>query len=301
MFDAMQNFVRVVESGSFSHAGKTLNKNASSVARQIDKLEEELDTRLFNRSTRRIELTLAGEAFYQQCLDILQAVQSARDSLQTDQTEVRGNVSITVLDSYGRRCIAPLLPQFCRQYPHVNVALSLDNSMVDLHNSSFDLAIRYGTPADSNLIMKSLGGETMKLVASPDYLDKHEPILHPSDLKQHNCLTFHRPRQHTYWYFRHGSHSDQQIKIKVNGHLSSCGGEPLADWAANGEGISLLSLWMVEQALAEGRLVEVLQDWRPSVHELNTASVHMVWTATSAQRPAVRSMIDFLDEHLKSR
>ncbi len=295
MIEAMQHFVQVVETGSFSNASKRLSKNASSVARQIDKLEQELGTPLFSRSTRRLELTLAGQSFYQQSLDILSAIHEAKQSVKQGCTEVRGTVAVSVLDSFGRQKIAPLLPRFCALYPHARAALSLDNTVVDLYQSHFDLAIRYGKPADSNLIMKPLLRDRTRLVASPSYLAQHPEIRHPEDLKRHNCLTFHRQRQHTFWYFQQDA---RQQKIRVNGSLSSCGGEPMVAWAREGLGITLMSQWIIDADLQAGNLVEVLPEWRASLTEANASNIYMVWTPTAAQKPVVRCLIDFLFDHI---
>lgn len=291
MFDAMQDYIQVVEAGSFSQAGKVLNKNASSVARQIDKLEDELGAKLFKRSTRRLELTLTGESFYQQSLEIISALDQARQSVRQDAAEVKGAVAISAFDSFGRLKIAPLLPGYCEQYPHVDVALSLNNSVVDLYQSHFDIAIRYGKPADSSLIMRPLVRDRTRLVASPEYLNGNPGIQHPDDLKHHRCLTLHKQRQLTYWYFDQGR---EQLKIKVRGALSSCGGEPLIDWCRASLGLTLLSEWCIEKELAEGSLVEVLPQWNASLSEVDSSSVNMLWTAAKAQNPAVRSLIDYI-------
>lgn len=296
MLDAMEHFIQVVETGSFSAAGKILNKNASSVARQIDKLEAELGARLLNRSTRRLELTLSGQSFYHQSVEIVNAVSEARSSVQQHSDQVRGSVSVSVLDSYGSRKITPILPEFCQTYPYVNVALSLDNSVVDLYESPVDLAIRYGRPVDSNLIMKSLDRRGHLLVASPSYLDNAPPIRQPEDLKDHPCLTLHRQRQHVFWYFQKAG---EQRRIKVDGPLSAKGGEPLIEWAKQGLGITLITHWGLEPELERGELVEILPEWRASLMENNRAEVYMVWTPTATQKPAVRCLIDYLCRKLQ--
>lgn len=297
MFEAMNNFIQVVEAGSFSAAAQQMNKNASSVARQIDKLEQELGAPLFTRSTRRLELTLAGKSFYQQSLEIMNAMEQAKQSVKQDCREIKGQVALTSFDSYGRDRIAPLLPAFCDRYPEAQVALSLDNQVIDLYQSPFDLAVRHGRPADSNLVMKRLHVDSAKLVASPTYLDQHPPLQHPEDLKHHNCLTFYRQRQHTYWYFKQGQ---KQHKIKASGSLSSLGGDPILQWVKAGVGITLTSNWLVEDTLAQGELVEVLPSWQAKLTENEPPSIYMVWTPTAAQKPVVRSLIEFLTENLTS-
>ena len=296
MLEAMRNFIQVVDAGSFSQASKTLRKNASSVARQIDKLEAELGTQLFCRSTRRLELTLSGQSFYQQSIDILNAVQNAKQSVKHDSKDVSGTVVVSVFDSFGRLEIAPLLPKFNQLYPSSKVALSLDNSVVDLYNSDVDICIRHGKPNDSNLIMKPLVKDQVKLVASPKYIDENKTIEHPDDLKNHNCLTFHRQRQHAFWHFKK---DNQQLKVKVAGRLSSCGGEPMIQWAKEGIGLTLMSHWCIKKELESGELIEVMPEWRPQLNESNTTQIYMVWPPGATQRPVVRHLIDFISERIR--
>ena len=295
MFDAMQHFIHVVESGSFSKAGQRLNKNASSVARQIDRLEADLGARLFTRTTRRLDLTLDGQNFYQQCQDILQTLEETRQSFQTASPLIEGQVRISALDSYGDEKIIPLLPVFQQRYPRTQVTISLDNTLLDLHQTNFDLAVRHGRPVDSNFIVKPLVKTHGVLVASPDYLANHPPIREPEDLKLHNCLTLFKNKQHTYWQFSKG---DITKKLRVEGTLSACGGRALIQWAKQDLGITLNANWYADQVLASGELVEVLPNWQASIVGQEDAMVYMMWQASRARRPVVRAMIDFLAEHL---
>lgn len=295
MFKAMEQFIKVVECGSFSEAGKLLNKNASSIARQIDRLEHELGVQLFIRSTRRLELTSHGQSFYTQCIDILKSVDTARNSFSDVSPRMTGDLQINALDSFGMSHVVPLLPEFQARYPKIRVSLSLDNTVVDMHNSNFDLAIRLGRPVDSSLIYKPLLKNRYLLVASPDYLKNSNPILVPDDLKQQRCLTFFRHRQRTYWHFRNG---EMTRKLQIDGVLSSCGGAALLEWAKQGVGITLSAHWMTEQALADGELVEVLPDWSCGKAQDEDSLVYLLWRAGASQNPALRAMIDFLYERL---
>jgi DNA-binding transcriptional LysR family regulator len=297
MFDSMSTFIEVVEAGSFSSASKKLNKNASSIARQIDKLEDELGAQLFNRSTRRLELTLSGQSFYQQSIEILRSLTQARDSVKADRLDIRGTIYISCLDSFGKNKVAPLLPEFRQMYPNTQAAIALDNNVVDLYQSHFDLAIRHGKPVDSSLIMKPILKDHTRLVATPDYLKSHPPLETPEDLKHHDCLSFHRLRQHTFWHFWH-KESKQYQKVRINSALSSCGGEPLVNWAKEGLGITLMSEWMIEEELKSGQLVELLPHWKAGLNESDGDYIYMIWTPTRSQKPIVRAFIDFLSERL---
>lgn len=299
MLEAMIQFVAAVDAGSFSGAGQRLNKNASSVARQIDRLEEELGTRLFIRSTRRLELTLDGQRFYEQSLDIIRSVDNAKLSFRELSSTMEGELTISAFDSYGTMKVIPLLPKFQDLYPNVRVSISLSNAPVDLYNSPFDLAIRHGRPEDSNLISKPLVKDKGVLVASPAYLKKHTAPTTPDELKEHACLTFFRQRQHTYWFFQKRSEpKNEQKKLRIHGQLSSCGGGPLLNWIKAGMGISLMPHWYTEEALNNGELVELLPEWRSSLTESGGSMVYMLWQRSASQNPLVRAMVDFLAEQL---
>lgn len=295
MLEALAQFVQVVEAGSFSKAATRLNRNASSVARQIDKLELELNTKLFLRSTRRLELTPQGESLYRQCLDILLSVDRVRESFASCPEDVEGEVCITAIDSYGSERIVPILPQFLQRYPRAHVVLSLNNTIVDLNEGKFDLAVRHGRPVDSTFISKPLEASTPVLLASPKYLAKHSKITSPEDLKAHACLTLYRHRAHTYWYFKREA---EQQKIRVNSVLAADGGAPLLRWTMEGMGIAMLTTWCCEQHIQSGALQVLLPDWTPGFDEQQNKSVYLLWSPAKAQRPVVRAMIDFLTDSL---
>lgn len=295
MFDAMQTFLDVVDGGSFSAAASRQNKNASSVARQIDKLEQELGVRLFERSTRRLDLTQSGLLYHERVRQILQDVRSASDELRQVPGDVEGEVAITAFDSFGRTVLSPLLPEFSKRHPQTSIVLSLDNAVVDLYNSPMDIAVRFGPPQDATLRTRKLLDNDTVLVAHPDYLSRRAPIVQPADLRQHNCLTLHRQRQHVFWHFEHGG---EHIKVRVAGNFSSCGGDPLVAFASAGHGVLLISRWLVEAEMRQGILVEVLPAWRARINEHDSGEIHLVWRANAAQRPVVRAMLDFLVERL---
>lgn len=292
MIDAIRIFVRVVDSGSFSSAAEQLGRNPSSLTRRLDQLERELGATLLVRSTRRLELTPDGEQLYSQALGILSSLEDLKRGV--GRQTVSGHLAISAFDTYGRETLVPLLPKFRQRYPDVQVALALDNRLVDLYRSAFDIGIRYGRPNDSSLHYRPIKKTTAVLIASPSYLSTRDIPESPGDLGRHECLTFYRPRQYTYWYFKKG---EQRQKIRINAGLSSEGGTPLVLWCRAGEGIALLNRHFVEQDIGQGRLIELLPDWTASLTEQDSNQIYMVWTAAAAGRTAVRAFIDFMVEH----
>ncbi len=291
MLDAMAHFVRVVDVGSFSAAAQQVGMNPSSITRRIDQLERELGVRLLARSTRRLQLTPEGEQFCAQCRDILISVDQAKRSFRKPDASVSGSIAITTFDTFGRETLVPLLPEFRRLYSGASVAVSLQNRIVDLFQSPFDLGVRYGQPTDSSLIFRPLVKTRGVLLASPEYLNQHPVIMQPEDLHHHDCLTFFRPRQFAWWHFRQGH---LYRKIKVAGSLSSEGGAPLMMWCRESQGVALVSRNFAESEIQSGDLVEVLPDWKAALSEQDGASIYLVWTPAAAKKPVVRAMIDFL-------
>ena len=293
MLDAMKHFVRVVDSGSFSSAATQAGMTPSTITRKIDQLEHELRTTLFVRSTRRLELTPHGQQFYSQCQQILASVETAKASFREPTEDVTGSVSITVFDSFGRESLLPLIPEFKQRHPNCAINLILEDNVIDLHQSPYDIGIRYGQPTDSSLLYRSLIKTSGVLVSSPDYLANHPAIQTPEDLRQHQCLTFFRPRQYTYWHFRKGS---QYQRVRINGSLSSRGGSPLISWCRQGLGIALITREFITGILAAGELLEVLPDWKAALTEQDNNRVYLVWTQAASHKPATRAMVDFLVE-----
>ncbi|MCB1886947.1 MAG: LysR family transcriptional regulator [Rhodocyclaceae bacterium] len=291
MIEAIRVFVRVVDAGSFSAAAELLGRNPSSLTRRIDQLEHELGAKLMIRSTRRLELTADGEQFYSQALEVLASLEAIQTRIGRRKRVVGGHLAINAFDTYGRETLVPLLPRFRALYPDATVSLSLDNQLVDLYQSPFDVAIRFGRPSDSGLCYRPLHSTTAVLMASPAYLQRHPPPEVPGDLCQHDCLAFFRQRQYTYWHFSKG---DQRQKVRIKPVLSSPGGTPLLLWCREGQGVALLNRYFVDKDLLEGRLVALLPDWQASLTEHPTGEIYMVWTAAAATRPLVRAFIDFM-------
>ncbi|RDL44992.1 LysR family transcriptional regulator [Marinomonas piezotolerans] len=296
MLEAMEQFVKVVELGSFSAAASALGKTPSTITRRLDQLEHELGVKLLVRSTRHLEVTPDGKQFYSQCQEVLQSVNQIKESFGKPSERVEGLIQITTFDTIGRETLTPLVAEFRKRYPDARVAIHLTNQLVNLYDSPFDLAIRYGRPEDSNLIYRPLLDMSAVLVAGADYVAKHPPLTTPEDLHKHACLTFFRPRQFTWWYFQKGNDTR---KVRIDPVLASDGGAPLLMWARANQGVTLVSRTFVEDDLRSGRLVELLPDWQPSLTESGEAMIYLNWKASSAKRPVVRAMVDFLIEQIR--
>lgn len=298
MLDLIRIFLKVADLGSFSKTGQVLNLAPSSITRSINKLEAEMDVRLFKRSTRALVLTEEGHQFYQRAGHLLEEADGLVASMQGSRSEPEGCLRVSAFEGFGRAFISPLLPEFLNRYPKMRIELELDNQIVDLNSENVDLGIRIGLPSDSNLNARLLLANKTILCASPRYLAKHGTPVIPEDLSEHNCLILNRDRQRTYWHFRNANSQSDYKKIIVDGNITSKGGTPLVEAAVNHGGIVLISSWMVKDLIEEGKLVACLPDWQGSLFEESSGVIYAVYQGNKYLKPSLRVFIDFMVEKL---
>jgi len=293
MLDLIKVFDQVVESGSFSQAAQALNIAPSSVARNIDNLEALIQTTLFKRSTRQLILTEEGQYFHLQSARLLQDADKLLSEMKGCNPDPEGMLRISVFESFGNIYLAPLIPEFLKRYPNVQLELELDNRVVDLNSENIDLAIRIGTPQDSRLKARKLLTNHTSLVASPDYIQSHSKICKPEDLQQHNCLLISHERQRNHWHFSKGKVSK---KVLVSGNLISKGGSPLLSAALQGGGVLLLSGWMVKPYVENRQLIELLPDWSATHGAQGSGEIFAIYKGAQYPKPHIRAFLDFLIE-----
>lgn len=286
-------FIKVVELGSFSKAAKVLNMAPSSVTRSIDSLESELNVALFKRSTRQLLLTDKGQVFLAGAVKLVTDNDALLMLMADEDKEPKGSLRISVFESFGRLNVCPIIPKFLEKYPKISIEIELENKIVDLAVENIDLAIRVGTPEDSNLKSRKLLPNHTFVCASPDYLALNGHIEQPNDLSSHNCLLLNQQRQRTYWYFKK---SRRNSKVLVQGNLKSKGGTPLLEAALSGLGVVQLSNWVVSDFVKSGQLVICLKDWQPSLNESSSGDVYAVYKQSSYPNSNIRLFIDYLIE-----
>ncbi|AQS37357.1 transcriptional regulator [Shewanella psychrophila] len=295
MLEQIKVFHQVVDSGSFSQAAKVLHMAPSSIARNIDSLEAQLKTTLFKRSTRQLVLTEEGDYFYKQSGKLVEDTDVLLAEMRGAQDTPQGMLRISVFESFGNLCLAPIIPEFLQMYPDIKIELDLDNKLVDLYSENVDLAIRIGVPQDSGLKARKLLNHPTLLTASPTYLNHRPPITLPSDLHEHNCLLISQERQRNHWFFAKGK---AQQKISVKGNFISKGGSPLLTAALKDCGVLLLSEWMVKSYIESGQLVEVLPGWTVNHWEEGSGEIFAIYKAAQYPKPHVRAFLDFLIKKL---
>lgn len=283
----MQVFVEAVKRGGFSAAGRELNLSPSAVSKLVSRLEGRLGVRLFNRTTRMLNLTEGGDAFFKRCIDILEDVEDAEESLTSFGQVPKGILRINSTPGFVKHQLLPIMTEFQRLYPQLVVEFQLTGQSVDLIGEGVDLAIRLGVLKDTSLVARTLGESKRVICASPEYINTHGVPLTPKELLQHNCLRLSTNDVFNHWEF----YSHEEETIDVNGHFVTDNVDALYEYALLGGGIVRLSGFMVDEDIKAGRLVPVLQDY-----SIKKQQIHAVFPHRKYLPAKVRVLIDFLLE-----
>ena len=256
--EELEVFIAVVEVGGFSAAAKRLETTPAAVSRRIKGLEQRLGVRLLQRTTRKIRLTEAGELYFREVRAMLADLRAVEQRLDEVTGQATGDLRIAAPMSFGQRRLAPLLPRFALAHPKLSISLILEDRETDIVGEGFDLALRIAHPSDSSFVSRPIATIPRYLVASPDYVARRGKPDSPEDLLQHDCLHYSVISEREEWSF---GGKDRQESILVKGSFCANNGDVLAEAAVQGLGITLLPDFIIEEALADGRLLRVLEDW----------------------------------------
>ena len=287
----LRAFVAVVDTGGFNRAANQLEASAAAVSRRISALESALGVKLLNRTTRQIDLTEAGNQFYADVVSIIESLEEAEEKLQSGRETVKGNLRVAAPLSFGVTRIAPILPQFMKQYPELKVHLQLDDRFADLVAEGIDVAIRIGSLKDSSLVATRLASIPSACCASPDYLALHGEPGKPEDLSRHNCLQYSLLSSKEDWSFV--EQNDNRRDIQISGSLSTNNGDVLKEAAIQGLGITMAPTFIVEDALRDGRLKAILSDYYPEPFGLYAVQPSRHFTPMR-----INVLIDYLKKQL---
>lgn len=285
---SMAVFIKVVDCGSFSTASEQLKMSSQMAGKHVAFLEEHLGTRLLNRTTRKQSLTEIGALFYERCKIVLAEVETAESIAHELNATPRGRLRINAPVTFGAYRLAPLITRYLREYPEVQVDLTLNDRFVDLIDEGYEAVIRLGSLKDSSLIARSLTPYRLIACASPGYLSERRLPTVPEDLTNHECLGY------TYWSNppEHGWHftKDGQVHaIPIRGRLQVNDATALLCAALNDGGIILGAEVVLQNYLSSGQLVQVLADY-----EAPSRQMHILFAANRHPTPKLRSFIDFV-------
>lgn len=288
-FEDMRLFTQVLESGSFTAAADQLGVSKQFISRRIMALEARLGVRLLNRSTRRLDITPLGHAYHEAALRLLGEVEQVEQSIAGQQGQPRGTLRLSAPLSFAVEHLSGLFPLFMQRYPQVCVEVDLSDRSVDLLAEGFDLALRIGELEDSSLIARRIAEVERVWVCSPGYVAERGTPENPAALAGHACLPYGHGRT-SQWRFER----DGKVElIPVTGRLRANNGEVLRDAAIAGLGITYLPLFIVKDALADGRLTRVLDLWRPP-----SLALSALYPQHRQGSRAVQVLVEFLREQL---
>ena len=288
--NAMQLFVRVAETGSFTAVADQLDVARSVVTRQIAALEKQLGTKLMTRSTRSLSLTAAGATYLEKCRVILNMVDAAESNLLEEKTEPRGRIRLGLPLSFGLQRLMPQLLQFAQTYTQLELVLDFSDRRSNLIEEGIDLSIRITQHLAPGDIVRKLGESRLLTVASPQYLATHGEPLHPQDLAHHACLVYSQDFQATRWSY--GTH-EGGIDVTVRPCLAANNGDALLQAATQGMGITRPPDFMAQPALDNGSVVQILTEYEPA-----PLGIYAVLPSNRYVPHRVSVLLDFLGQGL---
>lgn len=284
-------FVQVVDNGGFSPASRVTGIPKSRLSRRIAVLEENLETRLIQRSTRSFTVTEAGQVFYRHCKAMMIEAEAAQEAINTLRAEPRGLVRLSCPITLLHVHIGDMLARFMTRYPQVTVQLEETNRQVDVLNENVDIAVRVRPLPldDSDLVMRKLAEHGMCLVASPELVERLSRPASPADLQHWPSLALSRPQQIYRWSLF--GPDNQEVTLHHKPRFVTTDMIALRAAALAGVGIVQLPILMINNQIAQGTLVHLLPQWRA-----RREIIHLVFPSRRGQLPAVRALIDFLVE-----
>jgi len=254
-------FMRAVESGSFSEAGRVLRISPAVASYRIRVLEEHLGCRLMTRTTRRMTLTEAGRIFYERCIDVMEALERAEAGVADRGGSPRGAVKLTAPLDLGRKVIGPLVGPYRSLHPEIELRLRLSDHLLDLVQEAVDVALRMAKPEDSTFTQRKVVEVERVLCAAPSYIERAGEPETPDDLLRHDCLLLRFPGSRQFrWTLGEGRNA---ITVPVSGAVDADDGGVLTDWALEGQGVVMKPKFEVAAHIAEGRLKILLPDHPP--------------------------------------
>lgn len=254
-------FITLARNGSLTATARELNLTPSAVTKRLTNLENRLAVRLINRTTRRLSLTNEGELYLKYVKNIVNQINDMESVISGRRDSPQGLLRVNAPLGFGRNYIAPIISEFVRQYPDIEVQLMLSDRPIPLPDESVDICIRFGEIPDSRVIARRIAPNRRLLCASPRYFNRYPKPEKPADLAGHNCIIIKQAQKvATAWKFLNQETNEESV-IKVKGNLITNDGEIALRWAIDGHGIVMRAEWDMARHIREGRLITVLDDY----------------------------------------
>jgi len=288
-FEALDNFVRVVEAGSISGAAERLQIAKSAVSRRLAELEQHLGVQLFRRTTRRMDLTETGRSLYDRAVRLLADLQETELAVSSEHCALSGNLRVAAPLSFGLLHLAGAVNEFLHRHPDIQFDLDFNDRQVDILQESFDVAIRIAELEDSSLIARRIAPVRTVLVASPAYLQQFGTPGTPQELENHRCLLYTNLQEPGLWQYHDAQQQPGQVRVKAA--LKANNGDFLKRAAVDGQGIALQPLFICYDAIERGELMPLLTDC-----QWYSVNAWAVYPQTRHLSRRVRAFVDFLVE-----
>ncbi|EGR0761521.1 TPA: LysR family transcriptional regulator [Vibrio parahaemolyticus] len=292
----LASFILVVNEGSFTAAAKQLGVTPSALSKLITRLEQALNVKLFERTTRKLIITQAGQKVYDQSIAMVNAAQQAVELSAEEHAEPTGALTVAAPEAFLNSVLQPFVLPFLQRYPKIQLKLRAADGEIDLFRQSIDVAFKLTDKPDENLVLKEISKTNLVLCASPDYLAQRGMPEHPTQLEQHDCIYLAENDKDNIWSFfkEEAFHS-----IAVSGRYAVNHSQMRLNGVKAGLGIGIFHDFVVKEALERGEVVEVLSDWmiKSNYH----GAVAMQYAQTKYMPARLRVFLDFVNEHLVSK
>ena len=286
---SMQVFSRVATCGNFSQAARELRISPAMVTKHIASLESQLNIRLLNRTTRKVSTTEAGERYLRLCQNLISDLEEGEASLSELSHHPSGTLKISAPVDFGVLRLASAIAAFLNHCPDVSIDITYQDRKVNLVEEGYDIAIRIGALPDSSLVALPLMQHSLICCAAPSYLEKNGYPKHPSELRQHECLTYAYSSTNNDWLF---NRADESVSVKASGRLNANNGRAMVSAAVQGVGVILKPWFMVEDFIAQGKLVPLFEEY-----EQPRADVYAVYPHRRFLPAKMRAFVDFMRDY----
>lgn len=291
LIDGIRSFVAVVETGTFTAAGQRLGISNKLVGKYVAGLEARLGRPLLYRTTRAVSLTDAGEDYLPHARKVLAALEEAEAALDAPDGTLSGRLRITCGTTMGELCVAGAVRQFLDENPAMRVDLHLSDGFTDLAAGGFDLAVRIGVPRDSSLRMRRVGQTMPRIAASPDYLARHGTPCHPQDLAHHRAILDLNEDHPGRWHFH--NQRGEEVSTTITGTMFVNSATVTIAQAIAGQGLIRAPDIFLAPALAEGKLVRLLDDYR-----IDTRPIHLLSHPTGFRQKKITAFGQVMRDQL---
>jgi DNA-binding transcriptional LysR family regulator len=287
--DGIKTIVAVVETGSFTAAGVRLSMSKALVSKYVGEVEQRINVRLFNRSTRRLSLTEAGKEYYDRAVPLLEEFTALADNVAASQTAVQGQLRVSAPVTFGEMSLSPIIVEFMALYPKIQLDLQLTDRKVDMVADAIDVVIRIGSVDDSTLIARKISTVPLVLCAAPDYLEQHGTPAAAQDLAKHHCIIDSNFRIGDQWPLTSAKKVTETVK--VNSRIAVNSPKAVKEIALAGGGIGLIPEFIIEDSL----FLEDLQQVLPQ-YSVMSFGLYAIYPHRQYLPRKVRCFIDFLLE-----